>query len=44
MSTDEWSGTRCPRCPRPWPVESIRQQCLVEHGPVTDPAPEEESR
>ena len=36
MSGDPWTGTRCPVCPRQWPVESIRQQCLAEHGPGRD--------
>lgn len=31
---DPWTGSRCPICPREWPVESIRQQCLTEHGPA----------
>lgn len=31
--SDPWAGSRCPipGCPRQWPVESIRQQCLREH-------------
>lgn len=41
MSTDPWTGTRCPVCPRHWPVESIRQQCLTEHGPEPRDQPQE---
>lgn len=36
MTADPWNGTRCPTCPRHWPVDSIRQQCLTEHGPTPD--------
>jgi hypothetical protein len=32
--SDPWTGTRCPICPRQWPVDTIRQQCIDEHGPA----------
>lgn len=30
--SDPWTGARCPVCGRDWPVESMRQQCIREHG------------
>lgn len=36
MTRDAWRGDGCPvdGCTREWPVETIRAQCILEHGPA----------